>query len=564
MQDFIPQYTKEPLQAQTEAQAHLIMAIERSTIVFVTGPAGTGKAQPLDAKIRTPYGWRRMGEMQIGSEILAPNGERSNVVAIHPQGKKKIFKITFADGRSTECCEDHLWRVYRYDWQPDNTRWRTVSTKELIGLLKKPSCKNRLYVQLPDGELKADVDLPIDPYVMGVLLGDGGLTVSVGVSCGDRFVIDQVSDLIPDSCKLKYRGNVAYSIIGKQTGKGENKVLTEVKKLGLFGKKSTEKFIPEIYQNSSSNQKIQLLQGMLDTDGYVCKSGSIQLSTSSETMAKQTQELIRSIGGICSINIKDSPKYSHKGETKIGKTNYTLNIRYKSPRDLMRLPRKRSRLPVDYQYADSLRLRIESVEEVGMKKAQCITVSNDDHLYITDDYIVTHNSYVSTMMALDTLQNGDTKQLILTRPAMEAGEKLGFLPGDKDEKYEPYLAPFRGVINRYYGNNGSADALIKSRKIVPYPLAYMRGETFDNAWLLLDEAQNVTREQILMAMTRLGKYSKMIINGDPQQTDGPDCGGLLDAIKRLKNIDEVSHIEFTEDDIVRSDIVGKIIRAYRD
>lgn len=189
-----------------------------------------------------------------------------------------------------------------------------------------------------------------------------------------------------------------------------------------------------------------------------------------------------------------------------------------------------------------------------------MSISSNDIVFAIGD-AGTGKTFVAAVMAIDALLDGDVRQIVLTRPAMEAGESLGFLKGDKDEKYEPYMAPFRRILNERIGKN-YVDALIKSHKIIPYPLAYMRGEAFDNSWILLDEAQNVTREQMKMFLTRMGKHSKMIISGDPDQSDSKSIDGLLHAVKTVENIAGVSVTEFEADDCVRSDIVTDILKAY--
>lgn len=170
-------------------------------------------------------------------------------------------------------------------------------------------------------------------------------------------------------------------------------------------------------------------------------------------------------------------------------------------------------------------------------------------------------SFVATSMAAEALEAKEISQIILTRPAMEAGERLGFLPGEINEKYAPYLAPFRRALDEKLGRS-NVDQLIRSKKIVPYPMAYMRGETFNRAWILLDEAQNVSRTQMKMVLTRIGKHSKLIIDGDLSQTDDPRMDGLQDAISRLKALREVSIVNFGPEDCVRSGIVQKVLQVY--
>ena len=175
----------------------------------------------------------------------------------------------------------------------------------------------------------------------------------------------------------------------------------------------------------------------------------------------------------------------------------------------------------------------------------------------------TGKTYLAMAMAIDAFKQGDVNRIILTRPAIEAGENLGFLPGDLQQKIDPYLRPLYDAI---YQIMGAEAYLSNSEKglIEVAPLAYMRGRTLDNAFIILDEAQNTTREQIKMFLTRLGFNSKMVITGDITQIDLPDTrrSGLIDAMHILKGIDDIAISHFTEKDVVRHRLVQEIIKAY--
>lgn len=170
-------------------------------------------------------------------------------------------------------------------------------------------------------------------------------------------------------------------------------------------------------------------------------------------------------------------------------------------------------------------------------------------------------TYVCATMAAQAIDGKKIDKIIITRPAVEAGEKLGFLPGELEDKFDPYLRPFRDVLEERLGVS-YVDYLIKIKRIEAAPLAYMRGRTFKNAFVILDEAQNTTPVQMKMFLTRIGENCTVVVNGDTSQQDIHGDSGLADAIRRCRMIDEAAHIIFTVDDCVRSDLVGKIIRAY--
>lgn len=175
----------------------------------------------------------------------------------------------------------------------------------------------------------------------------------------------------------------------------------------------------------------------------------------------------------------------------------------------------------------------------------------------------TGKTYLAVAMAVKAFREHKVKKIILTRPAVEAGEKLGFLPGDMQDKVDPYLRPLYDALFDMFGADRFSQYMEKGI-IEVAPLAYMRGRTLDEAFIILDEAQNTTSEQIKMFLTRLGNESRMVITGDVTQIDLPDTrkSGLVEAVKILKGIDDISVHRFTEKDVVRHKLVQDIIKAY--
>ncbi len=175
----------------------------------------------------------------------------------------------------------------------------------------------------------------------------------------------------------------------------------------------------------------------------------------------------------------------------------------------------------------------------------------------------TGKTYLAVAMAVKAFRNNEVNKIILTRPAVEAGEKLGFLPGDLQQKVDPYLRPLYDGLFDMMGAE-SFQRCQERGDIEVVPLAYMRGRTLDNSFIILDEAQNTTREQMKMFLTRLGFNSKIIVTGDITQTDLPDGknSGLKEVIKILKNIEDIAIIKLSDKDIVRHRLVQKIINAY--
>lgn len=385
---------------------------------FVAIQTGKGKLQPLDAKIKIPGGWSTMGEMKVGTIITAKDGTPTKVTGVFPHGQKEIFKITFADGRSTEAGAEHLWRVYYINTEP-HKRWRIVNTIEVLRLISMPN--PRVYIDLIDAEDCSNIYLPIDPYILGIYLGDGcSAGGSVNITTPDEFIVNELKSSIGNDCSITTYStkdkcqtygitrNQAYdNIIG-------NPFKAKLRELDLDGKIHFEKFIPQIYLHASKTQRLALLQGLMDTDGTanaLHTGGSISYSTVSEQLAKDVQYLVRSLGGIASISSR-YPTFEYKGEKKTGRLAYNVNIRYKKPSELFRLPKKKERTNDDNQYAKDLKLRVVSVESAGFKETQCISIDHPEKLYVTDDFIVTHN----TFSALYSASKLGWRLLIIVRP----------------------------------------------------------------------------------------------------------------------------------------------------
>ncbi len=175
----------------------------------------------------------------------------------------------------------------------------------------------------------------------------------------------------------------------------------------------------------------------------------------------------------------------------------------------------------------------------------------------------TGKTYLAVCLAVAAFKGKEVEKIILTRPAVEAGEKLGFLPGDLQTKVDPYLRPLYDALQEMFGVETYAK-LMEKGVIEVAPLAYMRGRTLNNAFIILDEAQNATREQMKMFLTRLGEGSKMVVTGDMTQTDLPEgkTSGLCHAVNILKNVEDIAVCTLTEKDVVRHPLVMKIVRAY--
>lgn len=211
----------------------------------------------------------------------------------------------------------------------------------------------------------------------------------------------------------------------------------------------------------------------------------------------------------------------------------------------------------------------ENPVEFGFKEIKPLNYIQQEYLRaIYENQIIfgvgsagTGKTYVAATYAASELFHRKISKIILTRPNIETGRSLGFLPGTLEEKYAPYLEPFDQIFTNSLGK-GFYEYALKNKNIEPKPLGFMRGTTFDNCIVLFDEAQNSTREEMKMLLSRIGKNCKMIISGDVDQADIPDSG-LSDAMNRLRNIEGIETVRFLDSDIVRSRLCKEIIIAYK-
>ena len=355
-------------------------------IVF-GGGAGGGKAQTLDSKIYTPTGYTLMGDIKVGDTILSA-GRKTKVTHIHPQGEKQIYKVTFQDGAITRVTGEHLWDC----WVSSKKGRRKVRTTEEIMKMKSK-------VIIPLGVAEFDrQEVSVDPYVLGALLGDAGLTKHLTFTSDDDFIVQRLKDKLPNFFIRKTR-HQQYSITQlARTSQGymKNDVLNSLRDYGLFPIKCDERFVPEVYKYNSKEVRRELLSGLIDTDGYVDSRGHISFTSKSNKLAKDVQFMVRSLGGRATL------KKVHKtcGNTGVTGTYYTVYIQIKDSQNIVSLPRKVDRLTKFNGGVSEVGRRIVSIEKDGVEKAQCITVSDPSHLYLTDDFILTHNSWVGCEMLL--------------------------------------------------------------------------------------------------------------------------------------------------------------------
>ena len=385
-----------------------------------------GKAQPHYSKIRVPNGWTTMGDIKVGDKVLTPDNKISTVTGKYLHKNKKIYEIEFYDGRIVHACGEHLWKVFLHS----SKRWIVTTTEDLLNRLKTKSA--RIYVPLCSSISDTETDLPLHPYLLGFLIGDGNFTTnSIGISTADDFIIKKISNMLPENHKITYSSNYDYYLVGNGY---ENKINTALKELKLSGCTSDKKFIPEIYKYSSLHNKLQILQGLFDADGSAEKdAASFEFSTTSKQLMDDVCEMIYSLGGVANIQTRQTT-HTYNGEKKKGKISYRVRpsrLSLEIKKQFFSLPRKKDRIRAG-AYDNAGKLLIKNIKLLNQQDCSCISIDSNDKLYLTDNYIVTHNTFtciaIAKKFSQKTLVIVHTKNLFY-QWKQEVEKTLGIEPG---------------------------------------------------------------------------------------------------------------------------------------
>jgi DNA modification methylase len=356
---------------------------------------GQAKAQPLDAKVLTPSGWTTMGELQVGDHVIAGDGSPTKVLGVYPQGDRPIYRVTFDDGSSTECDADHLWltttqyernngrRYLQRNPEGDRAYARVKTTAEIAETLRHGH-----QIPLVEPVQLESRPVPVDPWLLGFLIGDGTLRdTNVVVSSVDEELLERVRRALPVGLRLRRTASGAcdYSVTstGRKGGRGpgSNPLLNALRVLDLTGKRAWEKRVPTVYLCNEASVRLAVLQGLMDADGTVHTDGTqVRFASSSAGLADDVRSLVQSLGGTASIRRRSTKR----------RDAYLVLIRLPNGVSPFTLTRKADRV---FDRAKYLPTRmITAVGLVGTKPAQCIAVEHPDHLYVTDEYVVTHNT----------------------------------------------------------------------------------------------------------------------------------------------------------------------------
>lgn len=341
-----------------------------------------GKEQPNSCIVKTPNGDIPIGDLVPGDIIYNSYTSMSKVISVNPQGLKDVYEVELFDGRKTRCGYEHLWEIFGPIYRKDKRKHETLELKELVNRPLKVGTKYKAFIKLSEPVQHLECYLPIPPYTMGALLGDGNITKQLKLSGDDEEVLNNVLtelNMFFDtgeyyvSNRHDYNWTLRYQPFGNN--KKGNPIYEELRDFGL-NCKSEYKFIPEVYKTSSIAQRMELVKGLMDTDGFISTDGAMSFGNKSERLVKDLQGILYSLGIQATYRIrKDGIHFLY--------INSDINIFGITRKKDRFIPERKVRKFVPIVNIKKLDYQEEST---------CILVDSDDHTYLTDEYIVTHNS----------------------------------------------------------------------------------------------------------------------------------------------------------------------------
>lgn len=371
------------------------MLEDKADILCISMPPGSGKAQPLYSKILTPNGFVRMGDVRVGTEVISGRGNVCKVTGVYPQGKRSIYEVVFNDGSKCRCSDEHLWTVQTIE-DRNRGKYRTIETKDMLSNFKRNHQNNYSVDYVPKIEFDKK-DFLIHPYLMGVLIADGCFTrKNVSFATMDKEVVERIKKVLPENAEVVQYAKCNYGIKSNDGGGRGHKtaIRTALESYGLFGKYSKDKFIPHDYMTSSFDDRMELLMGLLDSDGTIGKRGyDISYCSTSERLAKDVVELVHSLGAYASVYKKPVRYRDDRGSVHECGESYNVCIEFvRGDYVPFCIERKARRFRPKNR---GLKRFISDIKYIGEEECQCIMIDDPCHLYVTDDYIITHNTTLS-------------------------------------------------------------------------------------------------------------------------------------------------------------------------
>lgn len=353
------------------------------TWTIISGNPKTGKASSVNSIVYTPDGPKRMGDIVVGDMVCTPDGTTAKVTEVHPQGVRDVYELTFSDDSTAECDINHLWKVKRN--YRNKFDWEILRLSEIIDEGLHYSDRPKWSIPLTEPVFFNKKEQSIPPYILGCLIGDGAISDKTPrFITADQELVDVFSEYA-SRINLNFRSISGYNYVlsHPDNEQGDNKLTNMLRDLNLLGKNSHTKFIPEEYLYGSISQRFQLIRGLMDTDGYNDKGKTAEYTTVSKQLARDVVEVLQSLG------------YTGKIKKRTTKCNgkefpsYRIHISGNNISQLFNLSRKKYNTK---RIKPKLTRTIKKIKWLRKDECQCIVIDHPDHLYLTDNFIVTHNS----------------------------------------------------------------------------------------------------------------------------------------------------------------------------
>jgi hypothetical protein len=466
--------------------------------VILADSPGIGKAQPITTPVLTPNGWKPIGEIKIGDDIFAGDGTVTKVTGVFPQGEKEVFEIVFTDNSSTECCDEHLWVVNTPYRIKHELPARVKSLKQIKDLGLMSSGKRQHYIPIVKEVQFEYKELSVDPYVLGCILGDGSITQrQILFSTKDEELLEEIQKRIPNSIVINPTDDRGCNFRFAST-ENSNLLIRQLKNLGIWGDSSDNKHVPKMYLFAHAKARMELLQGLMDTDGTVLQHNSIQFTSNSLELINNVAFLVESLGGVCRITskISASGKAHHIATIKISKCPFKLKRKAQKWKPHLKYPASRAIKDIRYSRID---------------ECVCISVEHESKTYLTERCIVTHN----TMPAIGVIStNPSIKKVLVVCPSVMVPvwirEMRKWLAGDHVRN--PVTNRLTVTIGRYNKNEDlpditvmSYESLNKASKDISNP-ERIGGRAWD--YVILDESHRVKDEHSVQACVIMGGRPK--------------------------------------------------------
>ena len=481
-------------------QKKVINATEPNIICLAA--AGSGKSIPNSTIIPTPNGWRKVSEIKKGDFLFDQDGNPTKVLGVFPQGKKEVYEITFGDKRTAKCCIDHIWSVHKDTWK-DKDKFKDYTLKEILEdkweKIDARGHKSHIFSIPCSKAVKYNVtqELTVDPYLLGVFLGDGScLESGLTLSSNDKEIVEKIQLIL--ECPEVYQNTANYHWNFYKNNRHQRIKTEEI--FGEYAENvccySYEKSIPEAYKLASIEDRYKLIQGLMDTDGSITKADGryhVKFTTTSEKLKDDFIEVMGSLGYICSYRIDSRREKYTAGKAYEIKINIPNSEKYK----LFSLSRKKNiaKECIDKpQHRRYDRTTITNIRDLGYEEEMtCFYVDNEKHLFLMNDYIVTHNTSCLTERIRTIIQNGCSPDKIVaitftTMAAEEMKKRLGDIAEGAFigtiHSYANAICIANGISTEKYVADAEFDKIIE--KVLTIPIK----RYFPVTHLLVDEFQD--------------------------------------------------------------------------